>query len=395
MNYRELLKTYPIVKKLSIVQFIAYFGAWFSNVAIYSMLVDFGASAFLIAIVTAMHFLPAVLMAPFSGAFIDRIKLKTLMVILLSIELCMTLFFLLITSINDVWFLMLLIFIRMGAASMFFSAEMSLMPKLIHGEALQKANEIHSIIWSFTYAAGMAISGVVVNLWGTKIAFMIDASFFVLALIALMPIHFNVQIHETKEKIFSMIKEGFLYIKENKIIIHLIFLHSSVGLTAFDTLVTLLADYNYKFVIAVPLAIGISNAVRALALMIGPFLIGNKINKDNLHYLLILQGLTIISWALFQHNFYLALIGLFLSGFTTTTLWSYTYALLQKKIEPRYMGRVIAYNDMIFMLANVCTTLFIGLMAGLISLDIITIILGCAFFVVALYYVKLKDIYNI
>jgi len=390
LNYRELLTTYPLIRKLSIVQFIAYFGAWFSNVAIYSMLVDYGASSFLIALVTAMHFLPAVLIAPFSGAFIDTIKLKSLMVILLCIELCMTLLFLTITSIDEVWFLMMLIFIRMGAASMFFSAEMTLIPKLISGEALQKANEIHSIIWSFTYAAGMAISGIIVNYWGTQIAFIIDASFFVFALIALFSIQFEVEIHATKDKMFVMIREGFFYIKENKIIIHLILLHSSVGLTAFDTLVTLLADYNYKLVIAVPLSIGISNAVRAFALMVGPFFIGNKINKDNLHYLLILQGVAIISWALFQHNFYLALFGLFLSGFSTTTLWSYTYAILQKKIEPKYMGRVIAYNDMIFMLTNIITTLFIGLMASLISLDIITIIIGCAFFAMAYYYIRIK-----
>ena len=391
MNYRELLTTYPVVKKLALVQFIAYFGAWFSNVAIYSMLVDFGASSFVIALVTAMHFLPAVLIAPFSGAFIDRIKLKRLMVILLCVELVMTLCFISITSLDEVWLLMILIFIRMGAASMFFSAEMSLMPKLIHGEALQKANEIHSIIWSFTYAAGMAISGVVVTLWGTKIAFIIDASFFVFALAALIPLHFDVEIHTTKEKIFTMIKEGFVYLKNHKVIIHLILLHSSVGLTAFDALVTLLSDYNYKLIIAVPLAIGISNAVRAFALMVGPFIIGNKVNKDNLHYLLILQGFAIISWAVFQHNFYLALVGLFLSGFATTTLWSYTYAILQKEIEPKYMGRVIAYNDMIFMLTNIITTLFIGLMASLISLDIITIILGCAFFVVAYYYTRIKQ----
>jgi len=373
------------------VQFIAYFGAWFSNVAIYSMLVEFEASSFLIACVTAIHFLPAVLMAPFSGAIIDRINLKSLMVILLCTELCMTLLFLTVTSINDVWFLMILIFVRMTAASMFFSAEMTLIPKLIDGEALQKANEVHSIIWSFTYAAGMAVSGVIVNFWGVKVAFVIDASFFIFALLALFTIHFEVEIHESKEKIFTMIKEGFLYLKQNKVILHLILLHSSVGLTAFDTLVTLLADYNYKFVIAVPLAIGISNAVRAFALMIGPFFIGNRVNKQNLHYLLILQGVCIIAWALFQHNFYLALIGLFLSGFTTTTLWSYTYALLQQKIEPKYMGRVIAYNDMIFMLANIITTLFIGLMASLISLDIITVLIACAFFATAFYYTRIKQ----
>ena len=392
MTYRELLTTYPVVKKLSIVQFIAYFGAWFSNVAIYSMLVDFGASSFVIASVVAMHFLPAVLMAPFIGAFIDRVKIKRLMITLLCIELCMTLLFLTVTSLDEVWFLMILLFIRMSAASMFFSTEMSLLPKLIHGEALQKANEIHSIIWSFTYSAGMAVSGVIVHFWGTKVAFLIDASFFVFALMAFIPLHFSVEIHETKEKFFTTIKEGFLYIKNDKIIIHLILLHSCVGLTAFDTLVTLLADFHYKYIIAVPLAIGISNAVRAFALMVGPFFIGNWVNKENLTYLLIFQGVTIISWALLQSNFYFALIGLFLTGFATTTLWSYTYALIQKRTEPKYLGRVVAYNDMIFMLTNVATTMFIGLMASLISLDIITVILGCAFFLMAFYYTKLKEI---
>ena len=45
----------------------------------------------------------------------------------------------------------------------------------------------------------------------------------------------------------------------------------------------------------------------------------------------------------------------------------------------KYIGRVISYNDMIFMLSCVLTTLFIGLMASLTSTDIITILLGVGF----------------
>ena len=92
-----------------------------------------------------------------------------------------------------------------------------------------------------------------------------------------------------------------------------------------------------------------------------------------------------------QFNFYIALFAVFLTGFTTTTIWSYTYALLQEKVEQKYLGRVISYNDMIFMLTNVITTLFIGVMAELIPLELITIILGFAFFAVAFYYKSLKD----
>lgn len=178
MNYRKLFKEHKVIRDLSLVQFISYFGAWFSNVAIYTMLVNFGSSALAISVVTAMHFLPAVLIAPFSGAIIDRFKIKPLMLFLLLVEFIMTLSFLLIDSKEELWLLLIFIFIRMSSASMFFSTEMSLLAKLVKGAALQKANEIHSIIWSFCYAFGMAVSGVVVNYIGAKPAIVIDSLFF-------------------------------------------------------------------------------------------------------------------------------------------------------------------------------------------------------------------------
>ena len=64
MTYKELFRTHKVVRQLSAVQFIAYFGAWFSNVAIYSMLVDFGASPFLIALVAAMYLIPGIVLSP-------------------------------------------------------------------------------------------------------------------------------------------------------------------------------------------------------------------------------------------------------------------------------------------------------------------------------------------
>ena len=133
MTHRELLASHKVVRQLSAVQFIAYFGAWFSNVAIYTMLVDFGASAVVIATVTAMHLIPGIILAPFSGSIVDRLPVKPLMIALLSTELVMTLSFLSIDSLNDIWLLLILLFIRMGSASMFFTSEMTLLPKILGG----------------------------------------------------------------------------------------------------------------------------------------------------------------------------------------------------------------------------------------------------------------------
>ncbi len=389
MNYRKLFAEHKIIRDLSLVQFISYFGAWFSNVAIYTMLVDFGSTELAISIVTAMHFLPAILIAPFSGAIIDRVKIKPLMITLLATELLMTILFLTIDDKSELWLLMIFIFIRMSAASMFFSTEMSLLAKLLNGKPLQMANEIHSIIWSFTYAFGMAISGFIVNAYGVKSAFIIDAFIFLMALIIFIRIDFVVKASITTDKIFQLIKDGFIYIKNNKIILHLIFLHSCVGLTSFDALITILAKNEYKYIISVPLAIGISNSIRAVALMFGPILLSKYVTKENLHYLMIFQGVAIILWGLVQNDFYISLVALFVVGLSTTTLWSFTYALLQNKCDEKYIGRVISYNDMFFMLSCVLTTLFIGLMASLTSVDIITILLGIGFLAFAFYYTRI------
>ena len=389
LNYRKLFLEHKIIRDLSLVQFIAYFGAWFSNVAIYTMLVNFGSSEMAISVVTAMHFLPAILIAPFSGAIIDRVKIKPLMITLLATELLMTILFLTIDDKSELWLLMIFIFVRMSAASMFFSTEMSLLAKLLRGKPLQMANEIHSIIWSFTYAFGMAISGFVVNSYGIKAAFVIDAFIFFIALVIFIKIDFVVKASITSDKILQLIKDGFIYIKSNKIILHLIFLHSCVGITSFDALITILAKNEYKYIISVPLAIGLSNASRAVALMFGPVFISKYVTKENLHYLMIFQGFSIILWGFVQNDFYISLIALFIVGLSTTTLWSFTYALLQNNCDEKYIGRVISYNDMFFMLSCVLTTLFIGLMASLTSVDIITILLGVGFLAFAFYYTRI------
>jgi len=387
MTHKELLLNNKIVRQLSIIQFTAYFGAWFSNVAIYSMLVEFNASAFLISLVVAMNFIPSIILTPFSGSLVDSLPTKKFMIILLILELIMTLGFLTINSLNDIWFLLILLFIKMGSASIFFTTEMALLPKLLDGDLLTKANEIHSIIWSFTFTAGMALGGIVVYHFGTTSAFLIDISFFIIALIILLNTFFDIE-EKTKQitNIILDIKDGLTYLIKNKKIIYYILLHSSVGLTAFDALITLLADYQYKHIIAVSLSIGLTNAIRAFALMIGPFFITNWINHKRLFYIIIIQGISIIIWGILQNNFYFALIGIFLTGFVTTTLWSFTYAMIQESTQNQYLGRVLSYNEMIFMGVNMLTTFSIGILANYISLQYITFLIGVLFIIVALLY---------
>jgi len=386
MSYLETLK-HPVIARLSLIQFISYFGTWFSQVAIFSMIVSYGADAMTIAMTAAVSMLPAVIMAPVIGLIIDSIDFKKLMMTLLMVEVTMTVGFIFIDSLEYMWVLMILMFIRSLASSMLFSAEMALFPKLVDGEMLKNTNEIHSVIWSICYASGMAVGGLATYYLGYDMAFMIDAILYSVAISLLMGLKLSIESTPARGSAWQMFVGGVSYIKSHKKIVHLILMHSSVGLVSFDALITLLADMRYKELIAVPLAIGSMNAIRAVGLAIGPFLVSKYVTKDTLHYFFVLQGLSIMLWASQEHHFYMSLATLFVSGLFITTLWSYTYLMVQEETDTAYMGRVISYNDMIFMLSNAITAIFIGYASkNGVSLETITLCLGSGFMLFAVYY---------
>ncbi len=395
-EYIKLLKSEPVLKRLSVIQLIAYFGAWFSNVAIYTLLLEMKVTAEVVAFVAMLHFLSGVIQAPFSGSIIDSMKPKKLMLILISIEIIATFLLILINDITDLPLLYVLIFFKMAAASFYFTTEMSLLPKILTADKLQKANELHSIIWSLSYTFGMAISGFVVYMLGVKIAFLLDALIFIVSFFLLFRLEIDVTFTKSTENLFEMMKDVFRYLKKYPHALHLMLVHSFVGLTAFDALVALMVDKYYASIIATSLALGLLHSFRAIGLVIGPIVIGNWVNNKRIVYIFIFQAIAVWIWASVMQNFYLSLLASILVGFFTTTLWSYTYTLLQKNIEEKYYGRIVAYNDMLFLGTAALTSFMIGFLAtNDYSLEAIAIILGCGFAFGAVYTSWVFKAYNI
>jgi hypothetical protein len=395
-RYFTLLRNEPLLRRLSLIQLLAYFGAWFSNVAIYTLLIQMGAEATTIALVAALHFLPGVFQAPLSGVILDRIHPKKLMILLTLIEILCTLSLISIDNVGMLWLLYVLVFIRMGASSFHFTVEMSLLPRILEGKSLQTANEIHSIIWSISYTLGMALSGLVVYWVGVTMAFILDAGLFVIVLVLVSNIKIEVELSQNGSKLSAMMREAFTYIRANPIVYHLMILHAILGFTAFDALVALAAKQYYSQIIAVSLGIGLLNAARAFGLVIGPMVLGRWINNARLGWLFLAEAGAIALWALLIDDFYGSLIASVAVGFVTTTLWSYTYTLLQHHTQSDFYGRVIAYNDMVFLGVGAFVSLLIGYLAASgMTLGMITLILGGVFLIAAFYYEWVRRTYEL
>lgn len=345
------------------VQIIAYFGSWFSHVAILALLVKLGASAFVVSLAVSMTFLPALIQGPFVGALIDRLQPKRLMNTLLLVEAVCTLLFVLVDGAEYIWLLMLLVYIKMGAAGFYFTSEMSLMPKILKPSQLKLANEIHSIVWSVCFTVGVALGGLAVEFMGIKAAFLIDASLFVLAIFIFSALEINIEIGKATGSYLDSFKAGLYYVfRQKPKLLLIIGLHASVGLTVFDGIVTMLAKQQYGSVISVALAIGFIGAIRSAALVIGPFLFSRIINKESLSWIFLAQGAAIMLWGALSHDFWLSLVGAFCCGLFTTTIWSFTMTMLQEAIDHEYYGRVVSINDMFFTMSACTTSLALGVM---------------------------------
>ncbi|MGW8169922.1 MAG: MFS transporter [Sulfurovaceae bacterium] len=390
MKYSQIFKN-PITRGLTLIQFLSYFGTVFSHVAIASLLVKLGAGADMIAMIFIAILLPSLVLAPINGYIIDRFEFKKLILVLLGIEMSMTICFMFVNTLEYIWLLWTFLFVRSIAGTIIFTAEMSYLPKVISGDTLKAANEVHSIIWSSTFAFGMALGGLSTYYFGYIGTFMIDFSFYVIAFFVMLKLPIKV-IQNKVQSAWGATKEVFEYIKSNSKIVHIMILHSSVGLTVFDTIVTLLAKTQYKYVIAVPLAIGWINFSRAIALMIGPVVFGKHIKMNNLWVVMIFQGATIILWAFMQYDFFLSLFSMFFVGLFTTSIWAYTYYMLQQNTDEEFLGRVISYNDMVFMAVSVGMTYTIGKMANAgVALSHISMMIGAIFFLAAFYAYALRD----
>ncbi len=350
------------------------------------MVLKFGATPTQNALIATMFYLPAIL-GFINGAVVDKFNLKIFMTIVLVFEMLFTTLFLTVTNYSQIYLLMGFVFLRAWCSFLFFASQMALFPLITKDEdELQKVNELHSVIWSFTFAAGMSLGGVFVKIFGIYNTVKIDILFFAIAISIFVSTKINLEKKES-HSIKKLLVDGFFYLKNNKTLLSLIFLHSSVALTSFDTIVNLLTDSYYKNIIAISLSIGFLNGTRAFGLMSGPFFISKLVNKNNLHLLLAAEGVIIIIWSFFQKDFYISLLFMFLIGFLTTTLWSYTFTLIQTHTEKKYLGRVVSYSDMLFMSITVIINFLSGWLVDRgIGLEVVTSCLGIGFLLFVIYY---------
>tara|TARA_B100001250_G_scaffold401416_1_gene413274 strand:+ start:994 stop:2241 length:1248 start_codon:yes stop_codon:yes gene_type:complete len=387
-------------RRLWAASVISLLGEWFNTIALFFLILEYSGSEFLLGVLFSVRMALFAISQPFNGLLADRFSRKSLMLWSNILQIGLALTFLRVDGPEDMWWLISISGIMMLLHGVYVTAERAALPNIVDEEDLITANAIDSASWSTALCIGAMLGGIVVSLWGTEAAFIIDSYTFFLSALLLVPLTFSQSIDEDMQRpffktAFKNIKTGWNRIYNDKKLLRIVFAKSSWNLAGAGLAGVFLVlagsditGYGAAF------GFGLFFFARGLGTGIGPLvarslfrdksrwpsLVGILVSISGLFYLLV--GLTL--------DFYLPLTVLLIifAHAASGGNWVLSTVLTQMWVEDEVRGRVFSMDMLILGgTAAISTTLAgyfvefhnLSLKTGFISFSLVMIICGTIF----------------
>jgi MFS family permease len=217
-------------------QMVSLFGAQAYSIAMMFWIKHQTGSATLMGLVMMISQIPAVVLGPISGVFVDRYSRWKIIVEsdLIRGIVTITLASLVFLCPDEHRMIIVALFtvglISSTIAAFFNPAITASIPELVPSEKLATANSMHAFSYQASNTVGMGIGGVLFRIMGASTLFFIDGITYIFSAISEMfikiPQTFPDEKTDTKStlsRLLDDIKEGFLFIWQNKGMRHLFF----------------------------------------------------------------------------------------------------------------------------------------------------------------------------
>jgi MFS family permease len=217
--YVRLLRTNRNFRLLWFAQIISEQGDWLYAVAVYSLLLEYTGSAKYVAFAFVLQVLPQFFVSPAAGVINDRLSRKKVMIFADWSRAVIVLCMLLVRGPHLVWLLYTLLFLETILWALFEPGRSAVIPNIAGESELMVANTLSSTTWSFNFAMGFAVGGVLAAYFGREAVFVLNSLSFVLSALILGRMKFSEPHAENRPPLkardladFSPIREGIRYV---------------------------------------------------------------------------------------------------------------------------------------------------------------------------------------
>ena len=349
-GYRALVRL-PLPRRLALASVPADFSDWLDYAAVIALVVfAWGEGPFALALLALALSLPYVIVGPFITVVVDRVPIRTVLVVSNLGRGLATLAF---AFTDQTYVLLALVFVRGSIDSAFTPARQAAIQASTPVDLRGHANGLHQAINQTSKIAGPAIGGLLLANWPPQQVFLFNAGLSVVATLLVLTLNLPPRVPSEKpgEKFFAESLKGIAEFRRSKrLLIALIF--SSCAYFAFflyDALIALLAE-GFGFDATI---FGFSIAASGFGGLIGALVAGRAASKHpilSMSLAAVLSGATttlLATTAMFGLPVQVAaflLVLCFMGGATAFMLVPYR-TIVQQEAPPDRIARVFAAGE--------------------------------------------------
>ncbi len=346
-------------------------GTWAQRIAQDWLVLELTGSAQLLGLVTALQFLPSLLLSLYGGVLADRFDKRTLLMVT-NIgagigSLVMGL--LVVTGVVQIWHVALLAFIVGVFSALDAPVRTSFNSELVGKSDIPSAISLNSANFNAGRLIGPAASGLLIVLFGTGVSFIINSLTYVAVVIALSMMQKEKLFIEAKPDTSAKLKQAVQYVlrqRELKLVMIAVFFATTFGLN-FQIFMAVMATKEFGLG---PAEFGLLGSILAVGSFTG-VLVSARLEHLRVPKFVMAGGvmfgllLTIAAWMPNYGSF--AAILPILGGVALLTLIS-ANSYVQTNSDPKLRGRVMGIYLLIFMGGTPIGSPLIGLFAEAVGI---------------------------
>ena len=355
VGYIDLLRRNRSFRQLWLGQVVSQMGDWFNTIALYTIILQLTGSGRDVGLLLVARFVPSFLFGPISGVVADRFSRRTIMIVSDLLRAVVVLGFLLVRRADQLWIVYVLTVIQLGLSTFFEPAKTAAIPSIVEDRELVAANAISSVTWSAMLTIGAAIGGIITDAFGTDVAFILDATTYLLSAALIASIRVPKRAKRPRQKLslgrilgITETVEGIRYVKDRPRVLAYLLVKPAWGLGG--GILTLLAVFGERiFPVGKGAAggIGVLFAARGIGTAIGP-IVARRIAGEGERRMQVTIGIAFLIGGVFYIAFgsatglAFALIVLGLAHCGGSILWVFSTVMLQRSVVDSFRGRVFA-----------------------------------------------------
>ena len=367
VGYFRLLNQNPSFRNLWYGQVVSELGDWLNSIAIYTLILKLSDSGMAMAGAMMAKLLPIVLVSPIAGVVVDRVSRKTVMIVSDLLRCIVVLGFLLVEDRDTLWLVYALVIVEISLSGFFEPARSAIIPSLVTKKDLVTANALSGSTWSVMLAFGAALGGVIVYLFGIKVAFILDASTFILSAWFLSKIPSqkkSTKKDSSKHTGYQELLDAMRFLMAEPMVLVLSLLKAGLAVAGgIMTLIPLMASQVLS--VSLSLGIGILYSARGLGAALGPILVKRIFGETA----------SVLQWAIAgafflkafsylfiaaSHNLWTLSLGVALATLFGSIIWVFSSALIHLSAPDNYLGRIFSFELALLTLVMGCSNWGVG-----------------------------------